>query len=232
VSLRVESESAFVLHTRPFRNTSLLVDLFTKEHGRITAVARSARGLRSKYKNIFRPFSLLWVNWTGRFELRNLTHAEIQDTMPLLMGEILYCGLYVNELLFKLLPQEEASPSLFLKYSYLLKTLTASSTPNEIELRYFEKYLLKTIGYGLPLHKEAYSEDLIQSHLFYKYIPKGGFLRAEKNNSAPLFSGKALLAFDQETLKESQLLKEIKLLMRMAIGDVLDKKKINARQLF
>ena len=231
---RLNAESAFVLHTRPYRNTSLLVDLFTENYGRITAIARSARGPRSRYKNIFRPFSLLWVNSTGRMELRCLTQVEVQDVLlPPLIGKILYCGLYVNELLFKLLPREEAFPSVFSEYLSLLKKLPNTSTLNETSLRYFEKNLLKAIGYGLSLNKEANHKNDIQTHLFYRYIPKTGFIPTEHHtNTSILFSGKSLIAFNQETLEHPQMIKEIKLLMRMAIQDALDYKKINARELF
>jgi len=190
MSSRVESESAFVLHTRPYRNTSLLVDFFTEKYGRITAVARSARGIRSRYKNIFRPFSLLWINWSGRMELRYLNQVEMQRVIiPPLIGEILYCGLYVNELLFKLLPREEAFPALFSNYLFLLKTLPNTPTPNEVVLRYFEKKLLQMIGYGLSLHKEANDINLIEPNSFYKYIPKTGFIKTPKNKH--VFSGES-----------------------------------------
>lgn len=233
MSSRVESESAFVLHKRPYRNTSLLVDFFTEKHGRITAVARSARGPRSRYKNIFRPFSLLWINWSGRMELRYLNQVEMQEVIiPPFTGKILYCGLYVNELLFKLLPREEAFPALFSSYLSLLKILPKTSTPNEIALRYFEKNLLKAIGYGLPLSKEANSKNNIHPDLFYNYIPKTGFVPTCKDVNKYIFSGKSLLAFYQETLKDPQLIKEIKRLTRIALQDALDYKKINARQFF
>jgi DNA repair protein RecO (recombination protein O) len=232
MSFRVESEYAFVLHTRPYRNTSLLVDLFTENHGRILAVAKSARGPRSRYKNSIHPFSPLWVNWTGRGELRNLGHVENRETIPLLMGKTLYCGLYVNELLVKLLPREEAFPALFLKYSALLKAFVNPAMSNEITLRYFEKHLLDAIGYGLSLNKETHSGKPMQPNLVYKYIPKTGFLQTSKNNHIFSFSGKALLAFHEEMLQETHAAKEIKRLMRMAISDALDYKKINARLLF
>lgn len=232
MSLRVESESAFVLHTRPYRNTSLLVDFLTEKYGRITAIARSARGLRSRYKNIFRPFSPLWVNWIGRTELRNLNNVEIQRPTSPLTGEALYCGLYINELLFKLLLREEACPSLFLKYSSLIETLAKTSASNETALRYFEKHLLIAIGYGLSLQKEANNETLIQPDLFYTYIPKSGFVQAQKHISRTTFSGKCLIALEAEILQETQLLKEAKKLMRIALQDALEHKRINARQLF
>jgi DNA repair protein RecO (recombination protein O) len=231
MSLRVESESVFVLHTRPYRNTSLLVDFFTQHHGRMTGVARSARGLKSRFKNIFQPFSPLLVNWTGRGDLRNINHAEAKNLPYPLTGNILYCGLYANELLFKLLPHEEPFPILFSQYTELLHRFSQSPCHYEINLRYFEKHLLQELGYGLSFQKEIQYQEPIRADQFYTYRPKEGFYVAD-GPAQLTFSGQSLIALDQEDLRDPQHILQAKKLMRMAINDILENKSIASRNLF
>jgi DNA repair protein RecO (recombination protein O) len=231
MSTRHTSEPAFVLHTRPYRNTSLLVDLFTEKHGRLRGIARSARGLRSRYKNIFRPFAPLVIGWTGRQSLRHISHAEPGTTSSYLFsGNILYCGLYVNELLYKLLPLEEPFTQLFSQYHTLLNQLASSCNHYEIYLRYFEKHLLQETGYGLSLTEEIHNQQAIQANQYYAYRPKQGFYASKTNKLR--FSGECLLALAEENLTDNNHMRQAKQLMRIAIDDALDHRMIVSKHLF
>jgi len=190
---RIESEPAFVLHTRPYQNTSLLVDLFTQNHGRISALARSARGIKSRYKNSLRPFCFLCVNWTGTRDLKNLSLVEFAEVPTQLYGDAIACGFYANELLVKLLHCDDAMPILFHAYKKLLQMLS-SQEKQLAALRYFEKTLLKELGYAINLQQDIENELPIEPENYYQYIPQKGFRKNFSPNDydflgAHLFAG-------------------------------------------
>ena len=155
--MKAESEHiAYVLHKRPFRETSVLVDLFCKEQGRVRAVARGARSKHGAKRLYLEPFTPLMVAWGGRSELKTLVRSEsAAQTTASLSGSILYVGLYINELLMRLLAEGDAHEYLFQKYTDLLEGLANSSLGSgsnlETLLRVFELILLEEIGYALPL---------------------------------------------------------------------------------
>src|SRR3989344_2269062 len=139
---RVLLEPAFVLHTRPYRNTSLLVELFTERHGLVSVVARSARGPTSRYKGGLQPFSPLLVDWIGRSELKTLGNVEFSSCPSRLGGDALLCAFYLNELLLRLLHHEDAHPVLYATYQETLSILPQADK-REVQLRYFELTLLE-----------------------------------------------------------------------------------------
>lgn len=228
---RVNLEPAFVLHRRPYRNTSLLVELFTRSHGRVAVVARSARGMKSRYKGVLQPFSPLLVAWLGRNELKTLGNIELCGASYALEGNALACGFYLNELLLRLLEREDPHPYLFELYQTSLAELQHL---DQIEktLRIFEKKLLQELGYGLPLNHEAESGNPIDPAANYQYIPEQGFIRRLASESNSLFSGLSLIALQDEALEDESTLKEIKLLMRVALTHHLGSKPLKSRDLF
>ena len=153
---RITLQPSFVLHTRPYRDTSLLVDLFTLNHGRIRAVARSARGLRSRYKNQLRPFISLLTTWSGQSDLVTLSQAETHNAFYDFSGSVLISALYLNELLVRTLHLHDPHPDLFVAYQKTLARLVHGDS-QEGPLRLFEKTLLSELEYGLVLTKEAES---------------------------------------------------------------------------
>lgn len=144
---RVMLEPAFILHRRPYRNTSLILDLFTKYHGRLSVVARSARGLKSRYRGVLQLFTPLLVSFSGKTELKSLGQVELTDTTYALEGQALLCAFYLNELLQRLLLQEDPYPDLFEDYQLNLMILEKKQKI-QANLRYFEKRLLDQLGYG------------------------------------------------------------------------------------
>lgn len=227
---RISCVSAVVLHTRPFRNSSLIVELFTRDFGRVAAVAKSARGPRSRYRGRLMPFSPLIVSWTGRHELKTLGVVESIVCGAGLGGDALLCGFYLNELLMRLLGKEDPYPDLFDRYLSLLHTLDTSHA--EVGLRYFECHLLNALGYGLSLTQDYVSGRSIDSHLTYRYVPAQGFLQTENVHDINAFSGHVLLALSQQQLSTKDDVKAAKRLMRLVLSRHLGEKPIYSRDLF
>ncbi|STQ79125.1 Recombination protein O [Hafnia alvei] len=119
-------QRAFVLHGRPYSETSLLLDLFTEGHGRVRLLAKGARSKRSSLKGALQPFTPLLVRWGGKGEVKTLRNAEPVSLGLPLTGISLYSGLYVNELVSRVLEQETNYSSLFFDYLNCLQNLAAT----------------------------------------------------------------------------------------------------------
>src|SRR6266699_5404611 len=151
---RQESREAFILHGYPYRETSLLLETFTRAFGRVSMVARGARSPRSPLRGVLLAFQPLALSWFGKGELRTLARAEWVGGQPLLQGEALMCGFYLNELLLRLLPREDPHEALFDAYSEALARLSAAQSFPAV-LRSFEKRRLAELGYAPLLDREA-----------------------------------------------------------------------------
>jgi DNA repair protein RecO (recombination protein O) len=158
---RVDGAPAFLLQAHPYRETSLVVDVFSRDHGRIGLVARGAKRPRAALRGVLVEFQPLELGWFGAGELRTLARAEWQRAWPMLAGPRLLLGYYLNELLQRLLAREDAHPALFDLYSDTLQKLALAPTDtmqHEVLLRRFEKALLRELGYGLTLDFDAHGE--------------------------------------------------------------------------
>lgn len=164
------SGRCWVLHRRPYRNSSLLVDLFSAETGRLAVVARG--GQRDPLLQPFRP---LLVYWAGRGELRSLRSAEAAGVAVPLQGEALYCGLYLNELLVRLLHRDDPQPDLVQAYEAALELLAVAGSPMDVVLRHFEMRLLNAMGYALTLQHDIQDQPL-QAGLRYRLLPEQGLV--------------------------------------------------------
>lgn len=231
MSSRITLEPAYILHRRPYSNTSLIVDLFTLNHGRLSAIARSARGLKSRYKGKLELFTSMLVSWTGRGELKTLGNVELKGAPLLLEGESLLCGFYLNELLMRLLHCDDAHPALFHVYDQTQQQL-ADRARLQIHLRCFEKRLLHELGYGLPLTRELETGLPIHPDQSYQYILDRGFrVCSPSDTHAMIFSGRSLMALQQEQFNDEQSLKEVKRLMRMVLARHLGGRPLKTREL-
>lgn len=229
--LRVELEPSFILHTWTYRDTSLIVELFTQGYGRVPVVARGARG-RKSWQGLLQPFLPVFTSWSGKEELMSL-HSIEQNGIPYwLTGRKLLSGFYLNELLMRLLQRFDPHPELFEHYIATLKQL-AQSVEEECVLRLFEKRLLDELGYGLVLQHEALSDVAIEEQAYYRFEPQQGLIKV--GNEAYLmpnvFAGKILLAVAQENLTEAEL-PAAKRLMRLALNELLGNKPLKTRELF
>lgn len=167
-------EPAWLLHSTPYRETSLVVDLFTRGHGRIAAVAKGAKRPRSSLRAVLLQFQPLRVSWTGRRELRTLTGAEWSGGLDAPRGDALLCAFYLNELLMRLLAREDPHPLLFDAYGEALAQL-GSQVPLDETLRRFEWSLLRGIGYAPDLERDA-ARQPIDAQRFYGWRPGEGFV--------------------------------------------------------
>lgn len=193
---RVQLQPSYVLHGRAFRESSQLLEIFSRDHGRVGVVARGARGARSRWRGVLQPFRPLLASWQGRGELATLTGADQVAAPPPLVGDALYCGLYVNELVMRLTHRGDPHPELFEHYRETLGALS-SGDGLQVALRLFEKHLLDAAGFGLSLEFEAGTEVPLQENLRYAYRPGEGATRVGTNAAeAGTIRGQALLALE------------------------------------
>ena len=220
-----------MLHTRPFKETSLLVDLFMRNHGKISVIAKGAKRPKSKIGIIKTPSCLFFVSCTGRGELKTLTHCEIKEYFfPI--AEAFNSVVYLNELLIKLLEKEDAHPEIFDHYLTVCGSLKSKNKENlEKNLRSFELTLLKEIGYGLNLNFEGNSDIEIKEDTSYKFVPSVGFLpqtKSEPNKNN--FSGRDILNLSTGNFSSPDTLLASKQIMRQAIDFHLGNKTLKIRE--
>ncbi|NRN29068.1 DNA repair protein RecO [Photorhabdus heterorhabditis] len=224
-------QRAFILHRRPYSETSLLLDLFTENEGRVSVLAKGARSRRSNLKGCLQPFTPLLIRWSGRGRVKTLRDADpISLTLPL-TGSVLYSGLYVNELLSRVLEQGTAYPALFFDYLQCLQVLAASEYTPEHALRRFELALLANLGYGVDYLHCAGSGESVTDTMTYRY-------REEKGFTASLiidhysFTGRELKSLATREFPDSATLKAAKRFTRIALKPYLGGKPLKSRELF
>jgi DNA repair protein RecO (recombination protein O) len=229
----VKQEPAYVLHRRPFRETSLLVDLFTLNHGKVGTVARGANSVRSATKAQLQPFQPVLVDWTGRSDLKTLTQVENRPGVHMGHGKALYSGFYLNELLQKILSPFDPAPELFAAYIDALEQLSAAGSDVEPVLRGFEMQLADSLGYGFDWARAMDSGEPVQPDRRYCYDPQQGIL-AGSDDSVRLtgLSGRALLALADGDLQDTDARRTAKLVMRSLTDFLLQGKPLNSRALF
>lgn len=226
---RILLEPAYVLHSRSFRETSLIVEAFTREHGRVAVVARGAKSARSRWRNVLQPFRPLLLSWSLKSDLGTLTAADQVASPPALQGQSLYCGLYLNELLMRLLHRGDPHVEVFDRYRHVLSELASEVSPQPL-LRLFEKHLLEAIGYAMLLDREYNSSADIQPQNWYEYMPDRGPVLGSGPGKGRV-SGKALLDLHAEVLTPTSM-GELRMLMRNVIGYHLGDKPLASLSLF
>jgi len=226
---RIQLEPAYVLHSRSFRETSLIVEAFTREHGRIAVIARGAKSARSRWRNVLQPFRPLLLSWNQKSDLGTLTAVDQVASPPALQSQALYCGLYLNELLMRLLHRGDPHGEVFERYRQVLSELASEASPQPL-LRVFEKHLLEAIGYAMLLDREQNGGAEIQAQNWYDYQPQLGPLLCSGPGKGRV-SGAALLALHAENL-EADILPELRMLMRSVIGYHLGDKPLASLSLF
>ena len=230
--MRVLLQPAFILHRRPYRDTSLLLEAFSHEYGRLGLVARGAASARSRWKSVLQPFLPLLLSWSGAGDLASLTAAEeAEHPAPWLPSQVL-AGFYVNELLVYLLPRRDPLPDLFAAYRTLLAELVTVSDA-EPPLRRFEKRLLEELGYGLNLDREALHGTPIVAEQRYCYVLDQGPLAVmDADTTGVPISGRGLLALRDGMLADPVVLKEVKRLTRAALAEQLRGRVLKTRELY
>jgi DNA repair protein RecO (recombination protein O) len=233
--MRIQSEPGFVLHVTPYRDTSLLVDLFTCNHGRVRCVAKGFRkpGKKGSSRALF-PYTEYLFNWQGRGELKNLNRADIAATPALLTQQALFVGLYLNEILYRLLQEQDAYEALYQLYRQLMIEL-AQKGVDESALRRFELSLLQQLGYGLVLDSDAERGVPLRSDAYYRYIPEQGLQEIQGQRAEDLggaLMGAELMAIARDDFSRDETIKTAKRLTRGVIDFYLNGRQLHSRELY
>jgi DNA repair protein RecO (recombination protein O) len=231
VKQRVDGAAAFLLHTHPYSETSLVLDVFARDHGRLAILARGARRPRSVLRGVLLGFQPLELGWFGGGEVKTLARAEWLGGLPLLGGKALLLGYYLNELLLKLLPREDAHPVLFDAYWAALVAMTRSATETA-DLRRFEKTLLRELGYGLALDRVAGSAEPVRPDRQYAYQVEQGIVEDAGVSPGLTFAGKTLLDLAADDYSDPRTLAESKALMRQLMAHHLGGQGLQSRRIF
>ena len=221
-----------MLHTYPFRETSLVVELFTREFGRVAGVARGARRPKSALRGVLLAFQPLLVSWSGRGELHTLLRAEWHGPYHPLEGLSLICGFYLNELLMKLLPRHDAHEALFDAYTHTLGALGGGGEASAV-LRAFEQDLLRELGYAVTLDREVESGGPIAAEESYTYVVERGPVSARNDPQANgvELRGQTLLDMQSGDYSSALTQQQSKALMRVLINHCLGDQVLHTRQL-
>jgi DNA repair protein RecO (recombination protein O) len=232
---RVSLQPSYVLHSRPFQNTSLLLDFFCIDYGRVRAVAKGARREKSKYRSLLQLFHPLLVSFSGNGEVKTVTSIESGVSAINLIGERLFSGMYMNELLTRLLLNQVEHKALYKSYQDALLALQGTSNI-EVVLRGFELSLLSELGYAINLESDCHSHAQIEESSSYRFTPDFGFELlnpTEISSSHPnLFSGAHLIALRELQLGDRSTAQAAKRLLRLALSAHLGEKPITSRSLF
>ncbi|OJW74825.1 DNA repair protein RecO [Thiobacillus sp. 65-1402] len=241
---RINNEPGFILHTYPFKETSVVAEAFTRSHGRVALIARGARRPASMLRGLMQPFTPLLLSWFGKSELKTLHAAEWQGGLLAPQGRALMCGFYLNELLLRLLARGDAHERLYDRYVDTLGQLAGECGTADYEratyfeqiLRRFEKNLLAEIGYGATFDLEAESRAPIDPAARYVFQPERGALRSlagintGEQPGCPV-SGQTLIDLAADRFEHPATLLEAKALMRTLINHTLGAKPLYTRQL-
>lgn len=216
--MRVDSQPAYILHARAWRETSLLLEAFTHEFGRVGLVARGVRGARARLsRSLLEPMQAVRLGWSGRGELQTLTAVEAAGAPIALRGDALLSALYVNELLVRLVARNDPHPWLFERYGALLAEL-ATAPSLAWRLRCFERDLLAAVGYALSLETTADTGWPIDPLASYDYVPEFGAVAAANRRDGVCVRGSALLSLATGELPDAGDLAALRRLMRRVIG--------------
>jgi DNA repair protein RecO (recombination protein O) len=228
---RQESRDALILHSYPYRETSLLLDVFARGFGRVSMVARAARSPRSTLRGVLLAFQPLTLSWFGKGEVRTLARAEWIGGHPRLQGEALMCGFYLNELLLRLLPREDPHDALFARYRDALRQLAAPGDSAPV-LRSFERALLKEMGYAMPLERDSANGSAIDPMKDYRYDPERGPIEVDGTAADAVVSGRTLLDMARDDYSDPLTQQQAKVLMRTLLNHRLEYQPLKSRRIF
>lgn len=214
--MRIEQQPAYVLHARPYRETSLLLECLSREHGRLGVVARGVRGERARLRRAqLEPFQSLSMDLLLRGEMATLTAVECVGTPMRLTGDAGLAGLYLNELVVRLTGRQDPSPPLFDAYALTVQRL-ASGESLAWTLRRFERDLLEATGYGLQLQHDSDSGEPLDAAASYRYEVEQGARQCAMNYPHAV-RGSDLLALEADLMPDARGLKALRDMVRQVI---------------
>ncbi|OFZ87515.1 MAG: DNA repair protein RecO [Betaproteobacteria bacterium RBG_16_66_20] len=225
---RAEHEPGFVLHAYPYKETSLIVEAFTRRFGRVGLLARGARRPRSMLRGVLLAFHPLRMTWSASAELGTLISAEWGGGQASLAGAGLMCGFYINELLLRLLPRDDPHEALFDAYDAALARLAAGG-PQAPVLRGFERRMLAELGYAPVLDRDAANGAAIEPAKHYAYEAERGPVETSRTNGESVICGRTLLDMAADNYDDARTREESRRLMRALIGERLGGQTLHTR---
>jgi DNA repair protein RecO (recombination protein O) len=226
---RVHNEPAWLLHHRPFRDSSQILDILSRDHGRLSVVAKGSRGAKSKLRGILRPFLPLQLSWVMRSDLGTLTGAEMNGAPLSLTGDALISGYYVNELILKLTHRHDPQPEIFAAYGETIEQLVGSEDVAP-SLRQFEIELLRMLGYALNLDHDTQTRQALRAEQQYEYRAGEGPVPVSDRDGSLVFTGSELVAIGKQSFADRVVLKNAGKLLKHVIAYHLDGRQLKSRK--
>ena len=224
---RVQLAHGYILHSHPYRDTSRILEVLTRDAGRLSLFARGVRGPKAKLAAEMQPFRLLLLSWSGKGEAPHLTSAESVPDHVDLPPACLMAGFYLNELMLKLTHRHDPVPVIFDIYHGTIAALK-NRAPLEASLRIFEKRLLDTLGYGVSLDVDARTGAGIDANAYYHFRPAQGLVPVEAD-SAGAIAGASLISLAREELESARALEDARRVMQGALAQCLEGRELNTR---
>lgn len=225
---RVQLAPGYILHHRPYRDTSRILEVLVRDHGRLTLFARGVRGAKPRFGGVLQPFDLLLLSFQVGREAGQLTGAESAESAPALPPGSLMPGFYLNELLLKLTTRHDPMAEVFEEYRRALGGLRSGSRVEAV-LRVFEKRLLEAVGYGIDLTSEARTGTAIEAGRFYRFRVSEGLFPA-KGDEADAVAGESLLELAREELTGERALEDARRVLKAALAERLEGKELATRR--
>lgn len=227
---RVQLEPAFLLHHRPYRDSSRIVEFYARDHGRVSLFAKGVRRAGSPLAAVLQPFTRLLISWSGPGDGGVLTGAELVGQPATLPPARLMSGFYLNELLLKLLPRQDAHGELYDAYSLALDELRATGADEARPLRLFEKRLLESLGYGVDYTHVLADGGSVEAGAYYHVRPERGVLGVAEPSDAPgIYRGEHLLSLAAEELADAASLQAARRLLRAQLDASLEGRELTSR---
>ena len=230
--MKIELTPCYILHSRDYRESSLILEIFSREFGRVSLVAKGAKRNKKQLAINFNLYQKYHISWVSKSELGTLVDIDLASLMKSLKPGQIMTGFYMNEIILRLLHKHESHPELFDSYDTTISKLLNDES-EQILLRYFEKILLQSLGYGVVLDHDVHTNEAIIAEEEYYYVFDFG-PSIETHNARPgiKISGKTLLELNTETLLDTRNINEAKMLFRSILNQYLGDKPLASRQLY
>jgi DNA repair protein RecO (recombination protein O) len=225
---RVLLAPGYILHHWPYRDTSRILEVLVRDHGRFTLFARGVRGAKPRFGGVLQPFDLLLLSFQVGREAGQLTGAESAEGSVALPAASLMAAFYLNELLLKLTTRHDPVPEVFEDYRRALAGLRSRERVEAV-LRVFEKRLLEAVGYGVDLTSEARTGRVVEGGKFYRFRAAEGLFPAE-GDEPDAVAGSSLIALAREQLVEGRGLEDAHRVLQAAIAERLEGKELATRK--
>ncbi len=226
---RVQQQAGYILHRRPFRDSSQILDIFTRDHGKIAVVARGSRGAKSRLAGVLRPFLPLKVSWVAKSDLGTMTGAEAAGSPAGMVGDALLSAFYVNELLLHFLHRYDPQPEIFTLYEEVVTALVASDNVAAC-LRSFELKFLSLLGYAVNLDHEYGNQEKLDVERNYQFRMEQGAVAIDRSEGPLVFKGAVLIGVAEQRFEDPEILRAANRLLREVIGFHLGGKELKSRK--